>query len=118
MTADSLSGPTATQEARRAVRYSLRASAIFTWIDERGHRRAARGYTRDISIKGAYIAADLCPPRGTSVTISVFLPAQPDERTCIRVKAEGRVLRVDPAGRTSQVAGFSIHNERVLICEK
>lgn len=116
--ANSQPAPKAAQDARRAVRYSLRANAVFDWLDERGIKRRARGYTRDISVRGAYLIATQCPPRGISVSISVYLPAQPDERSFIRVKAQGRVLRVDPAGRIGAEAGFAIHNDRVLICEK
>jgi len=107
----------AAQDVRRAIRYALHAKVIFAWLDERGHRHAASGCTRDISIKGAYVVATECPPRGTFLSMSVYLPAQPDERS-IRVKAEGQVMRVDPAGQTDSQSGFSVHNKRVLLCDK
>jgi hypothetical protein len=109
--------PKAASNARRAIRYSLHANAVFAWRDERGRRRAARGYTRDISMRGAYVVAAECPPRGACVSINVYLPGQLDGVRFIRVNAEGLVLRVDSASGERASGGFSMQNKRVLICE-
>jgi hypothetical protein len=59
------------------MRFPVEARVIFRWIDDRGHNREGEGRTSNISERGAFVIAQKCPPRGTSVQLKVFLPRIP-----------------------------------------
>lgn len=105
------------RDPRRAVRYSLETQVIFSWSDVGDLVRQSRGYTRDISPKGAYVVADCCPPSGTSLTMSFYLPTLMGELQPVQVQVQCRVSRIDSAG-PGRRAGFSVENVRTRLCAK
>ena len=109
----STSGP---KDARKIVRYTLRAKAIFTWKDRAEVQSEGRGETRDISPKGAYIVSGRCPPRGAAVAITIYLPMLEGESRILSIEAEGRVTRVEPSSISGDFGGFSLLYNRVALC--
>ncbi|MGH9561505.1 MAG: PilZ domain-containing protein [Terracidiphilus sp.] len=101
------------ENRRSTVRYALRAKVIGTWTghDAIGHQLC--GYTRDISPGGAYILSTALPALGESVRMSIHLPMFDGEARVPCIDVTGRVLRVDKVGEHS---GFSVRNERVILC--
>lgn len=100
------------RDARSIVRYSLNARATFHW-KEHGVSHRASGETRDISHKGAYIAAPVCPAQGAIVSLNIYLPALADENCPLHLEAVGRVLRVET--KSNHKKGFAVANDRVIL---
>jgi len=103
-------------DARHAVRYTLEIEVLFTWT-ECGVERKSRGRTRDMSPKGAFVIAPVCPPHGSTLTMSFFMPTMQSESQPAQVQAESRVLRVDRSD-TGKPAGFSVTHVRTMLCAK
>jgi len=101
---------------RAAVRYKLHAGVVFHWLDTGGLSRESRGFTRDVSPKGAFVFASDCPPRGTLVEMIIDLPALTGEPRTLCIKADGCILRVDSAGVTGRSSGFAVACQRVTLC--
>jgi PilZ domain-containing protein len=99
-------------DSRSIVRYSLNARATFHWKDH-GVSRRASGETRDISHKGAYIAAPECPAQGAIVSLNIYLPALAGENCHLHLEAVGRVLRVET--KSNHKKGFAVANDRVSL---
>lgn len=109
---DSHSRPGEKKNARTAVRYELCAPVVFTWIDSTGAVQERRGYTRDISPKGAFVVSSACPPQGTSLEMSVYLSVASEHSRDVRLEAQGCVLRVEAETETRE-RGFSVRNHWV-----
>jgi hypothetical protein len=107
-------------ERRVALRYALHARVVFAWDDAAGLRRESRGHTRDVGQKGAFVLAPDCPPRGTPVSLSIFLPVVGAETKVLRLEVEGRVLRSgigsvtpDSSAGPATLVGFAVSHQRV-----
>src|SRR5580698_1449146 len=61
-------------DARKTLRYCVRARAIFHWTVGNGLSREGEGFTRDVSPRGAYVFAAECPPLGTQLEMMINLP--------------------------------------------
>jgi len=104
----------ARSDARHTVRYGLEVDVLYTWT-ERGAECKSRGRTRDMSPKGAYVIAPVCPPHGATITMSFFMPMMQGESQPPQVQAESHVLRVHRNG-TGGPAGFSVEHVRTMLC--
>lgn len=104
----------ARSDARRTVRYSLEIEVLYVWT-ERGVERKSRGRTRDMSPKGAFVVAPVCPPIGAKLTMSFFMPTMRGESQSAQVQADSRVLRVDAR---EKAGGFSVSHVRTMLCAK
>jgi hypothetical protein len=111
-------------ERRLSLRYPLRAEAIFAWDDEMGQHRERHGHTRDVGRKGAFVFASECPPRGTVVALSVFLPASSGEAGALRIEAQACVVRAEAEGEgeavagTGTAAGFAVSHQSVNLLSR
>lgn len=105
----------ARENLRSAVRYSLRADVVFSWIGPHGKEEQARGYTRDISPGGAYIFSEIVPPLGRLLQLSIHLPIFAGETHSPTVQVRGQVLRADTNGCAPE-NGFAVRNEKVTLC--
>ena len=103
------------ENLRSAIRYSLRADVVVTWIGKNGLLQQSRGYTRDISPGGAYIFAAEVPAAGSPVEVSIHLPMFSGESRVPCVTVKGHVLRVDERPFAGE-RGFSVRCERVTVC--
>jgi hypothetical protein len=103
---------------RKFLRYRVGTPVIFSWQDERGQRRRAKGFARDLSAGGAYLLARACPPVGTPIRFEAFLPPVGPEAPTLRMQGQGRVLRVDSPTKSNgggRGDGFAAVNESVVL---
>ena len=92
---------------RKQIRYPLKASVLYRWIDQAGLRREAKGRTRDLSEAGAYVFSRHCPNEGDLVDLTfrlaaLHIPGNED------FDMNGRVVRVDRPARAGVHAGFAV----------
>ena len=93
-------------EQRKSTRYRLPAPVIFTWTDPSGLSQVRGGFARDISAGGLFVLCDASPPLETALTLEVLLPPLKASSTVLRLKGEGRVVRV-----AMQPTGFGAASE-------
>ena len=100
---------------RRFARFKLEVPVLFSWRDENGSRRRARGYTRDLSPGGMYLVSPRCPPLGATVGLDAFLPPLSELAPPWRMHYHGRVVRSEPRPPGQGPGGFAaVSNEVVL----
>ena len=92
-------------ERRNNVRYQLKANAVFTWKGAGSEFFRCEGFTRDLSITGAFILAPSQPPPDIVAELDIFLPPTHGEVPTTRIKAECRVMRIEPGSVTR---GFAV----------
>jgi hypothetical protein len=90
---------------RKPKRYRLEAPAHFSWEGMNGMLLEAEGATRDISLRGIFILADLAPQPEAYVEVDVYLPSVTGSPKAVHLHGEGKVLRVEK--RTGVVQGFA-----------
>jgi hypothetical protein len=93
---------------RREIRYRVDAPAQFSWQSRQGKRIQGEGFTRDISVLGAFILAPTCPPVDVPVHVEVLLPTLHGLRPVFRVSGPARVLRVEQAREERGESGFAV----------
>src|SRR5436309_10214256 len=91
-------------QQRKSVRFHIRLPVIFRWNDEQGGRQQNGGFTRDISTGGLFVYSLIPPPSGVSVELEVMLPALEESGHGLRLRSEGRVLRIE---RKCEHTGFA-----------
>lgn len=106
-----------TPEARRHIRYPLRARTEFVWVGRDGVRREARGYSRDISESGAYVLAKTSPPVGASIRVVIRFPYLPDPSRSRRIEMNGTVVRVELLLANKSSWGFAISSTKAFLHE-
>jgi len=99
-------------ELRRAVRYSVSASALFSWGPTHLDGMQAEGITRDISVQGAYVYSIGCPPLKGIVELELLLPPLRGTIPTSSIKTKGRVLRVEAVADGLARWGFAVKAER------
>jgi hypothetical protein len=100
-------------QQRKAVRFQIRLPVIFRWSDEQGGRQQNGGFTRDISTGGLFIYSLIPPPLGVTVEFEVVLPALEESGHGVRLRSEGRVLRIERRGEHTGFAAtgdFDLHS--------
>jgi hypothetical protein len=101
-------------EHRGGIRYPLQVPASFSWEDEQQIMRQGEGRTRNISEKGVFVDAAICPPIGSSVELNFSLPAILDSERKMHVKHTGETLRLEMTGQGKQSSGFAIASREVV----
>ena len=108
--------PRAMANVRNTVRYKLEVPAVSRWKDKRnGDEQSVEGRTRDISTSGAFIYAQVCPPEGVAVRVDMVLATIANSVRCLRLNAEGRVVRSEQLANGEGTRGFAVLLERVLM---
>ena len=97
--------PRLTMDRRSHLRFDLRAPVAYTWKDKEGIRQDSSGITRDVSEKGVFIIAHSTPPMGASIRFEVSFLYR--DHSQIRMRARGRVLRVESNGEAKTEHGFA-----------
>jgi len=82
-------------ERRAARRYDL-SLPILIRVPVEKESSTRNGRTRDISTRGVYFTLDKDVEAGTELDITLTLPAEITRGTEVLVRAQGRVIRVDP----------------------
>jgi hypothetical protein len=95
-------------EMRRGLRYRLDAPALFFWEHAFHMRLQGEGTTRDVSVRGAFIATATCPPVKTLVRVDLILPSLAGTKTEIRIQGEARVIRVQHLWGEQGENGFAV----------
>ena len=93
------------RERRKAIRFRMKAQAIFHWTKAGSARFQGEGTTRDVSRAGVYVLTSSCPPGNTTLQMEIILPFRTDSTT--RIKARMKVLRVEPDIAGDGRSGFS-----------
>jgi PilZ domain len=100
-------------ERRRAVRYDLRAAAVFSWEGPEGTPLKGEGITRDIGRGGVFVFSAICPAVNSFVRLRVLLHQiegrmhEVDGRT-LDIDVDGTVLRVEHFLEDSTSSGFAL----------
>jgi hypothetical protein len=97
--------------ARTAIRFPLKASVDFWWKDELGNAKQGEGLSRDISERGAFVYAAVCPPAGAPVRLRLSLEGFPGGTRDMRMEIEGQVLRVEETSGSAANRGFAVFYE-------
>jgi hypothetical protein len=100
-------------QQRESVRFQIRLPVIFRWNGEQGGRQQNGGFTRDISTGGLFVYSLIPPPSGVTVELEVMLPPLEESGHGVRLRSEGRVLRIERKGEHTGFAAtgdFDIHN--------
>ena len=82
-------------ERRTARRYDLSLPIIIR-VPAEHVADTQKGKTRDISTRGLYFVLDQDMEAGSELDITLTLPAEITRGTEVLVRAQGRVIRVDP----------------------
>jgi hypothetical protein len=98
---------------RKQIRYPLRASVVYRWLDPTGLRRRGRGWTRDISEAGTYVLSQRCPNEGDVVELRFRLVSTRQQLVNENgtMDMNGRVIRVDRDGNEGAGAGFAVRSK-------
>jgi len=100
--------PKQATELRKAVRYPLSASALFSWERPDHDNVQAEGITRDISVQGAYVYSTSCPPVESAVELELLLPPLRGTIPTATIKTKGRVLRIEEGAADISRRGFAV----------
>jgi hypothetical protein len=95
-------------ERRIDIRYRIDAPVVFSWGNVLGVRLRAKGVTRDIGTKSAYIETFSCPPSDTLVEVEIILPFEVGVSKDLRVKGEALVIRLDRSSQKDHANGFAV----------
>lgn len=98
-------------DRRLRTRFDLTAPVTYSWKERPGVRRTGQGATRDVSERGLFVLSDSCPPVGTAIQFEVLFSFRDDSQ--IRMKAKGKVVRVQAEGNGDSIHGFAA-DTRVL----
>lgn len=79
-------------------RCQLSLPVVFSWRDSTGRRQQGKGFTRNLSAAGLYLATQSPVPVGAAIRFETFLPPMSAESAALRMQGEGVVLRVEPLG--------------------
>ena len=88
---------------------------VFWWWDESGTYRKENGRSRNVSVRGAYVTAAICPPVGAAVGLTISMPASIGLARASRVEMAGRVLRVNRELTEAGDCGFAVSGDEVYL---
>ncbi|MHB8754320.1 MAG: PilZ domain-containing protein [Candidatus Acidiferrales bacterium] len=92
-------------DRRLHTRFDLTAPVTYTWTEQDGISRTERGSTRDVSESGLFVLTRSFPPLGAAIQFEVAFSFRDESQ--IRMKTEGKVIRVDAGGVGKEVHGFA-----------
>jgi hypothetical protein len=82
----------------------MAAPVFFCWVDRDGALRDRSGITRDVSMTGAFIVADVIPDFDAPVGVDIYLPVNMGGKI-VELHGEGKVARI--AGASEGGSGFA-----------
>ena len=101
-------------ESRGAIRYPLQLPATFSWDGGQGIVRHGEGCTRNISERGVFVDAAICPPIGSSIELHYSLPALPGSSRIMHVHHTGETIRREWAEPGEHSGGFAITSRETV----
>jgi hypothetical protein len=103
------------EHKRRELRFPLSSETVFWWWDRDGNYMEAKGISRDVGLRGAFVLAQACPPVGVTVGLAVSLPTYSDLGGVLRLA--GRVIRVNRDAADESTTGFAVSGSRIVFVE-
>ena len=98
---------------RKHNRYRLELPVTFLWRDSLGLLEQHLGFTRDLSLGGAFIYATALPPSGANLKFKAVLPTDLQALRAA-LHGQGRVVRAEPARGTHR-AGFAVAIDKKIV---
>jgi hypothetical protein len=92
------------KDNRKSARYPITGLVQFQWRARDGQTHDAIGTTRDIGRGGVFIESDSIPPVGSTLTITVTLPAESMTNVPLQLGGAGVVRNVRQ--ESCQTIGF------------
>ena len=105
-------------QRRSAMRFPLDVPVVFWWQDAKGEHQEGEGRVYDISERGVFVLASVCPPAHSQVGAKISITAIPDVPRGLRMQVEGRVLRVERVESGDRRDGFAIVSGRAILHEE
>ena len=107
-----------TTKQRELPRVPVGTTAKFSWAETAGDKKRGKGVTRDMSAKGLYLHTETPPPVGSSIKLDLLLPKVRGMLKNLRMKAMGRVVRVQPPqAEDDPISGFAAITDRFILRE-
>jgi len=100
------------------MRFPLEGHVVFWWWDEEGSYRKTDGWSRDMSVQGAYVLAADCPPVGAAVGLTVVIPSSARVTRVPRLELAGRVLRIERTPSDAGSCGFAVLGDAVFFVDE
>jgi hypothetical protein len=100
--------PSLPMELRKEIRYRLGAPAVFSWEGAHHRRLQAEGFTRDISVQGAFILTGTTPPADCRIQVDLLLPPLTGMKAVMRISGKARVIRVEHQSGEIGSNGFAV----------
>jgi hypothetical protein len=97
-----------TDSVRRQIRYPLHAPASFTWFNEEGKQRGAKGISRNLGEGGAYVCTKHCPPVGAHMILIFRFLRMPAFARYQRLEMSGQVVRTEVLADGKGSWGFAV----------
>jgi hypothetical protein len=104
-------------EVRRQMRYPLRAHVAFEWAGRDGAHHGGKGYSRDVSERGAYVLARTYPSVGASIRLEIRFPYRWDPVRANQIVMDGRVVRVEFLLGGKSNWGFAVESVHTVLHE-
>jgi len=101
-------------ERRLDRRFHMSVPAYFMWKTPGAGEQTGTGTTRDISLRGAFVFTDRCPPRGTLVQLKVLLGPELGDPGLV-MKAKARVVRVERVSSSQFSNGFAVFTKKYVL---
>jgi PilZ domain len=98
-------------ELRKQARYDLQVPVEIEWQSNAGKQKA-RGLTRDISSKGAFLFCEPEIPLGSYIHLTIMLRSD-GIGPQITLDIVGKVCRVVKPADVGQISGLAIENYRL-----
>jgi hypothetical protein len=95
-------------ERRDNLRFRLRAEVVFSWESSQGKRFQGEGYTRDLSVGGAYLYTSTCPPLHSRIQVDVMLPRVQLNAPAVVIRAPAGVVRLEHNVESTSPSGFAV----------
>ncbi len=109
--------PLESLDFRKNLRVPIAASAIISWAGSNRVLQSRKVIARDMSAKGMFLYTESPPPLGSLVKLEILLPMLRNAKSMVRIKANGRVVRVQPPNEVEgeEISGFAIITDRFTL---
>jgi len=94
--------------ARHQIRYPLSAPVSFTWVNDGGVQREAKGRSRNICEGGAFISTKHCPPVGAQIILTFRFLRMPAFARFQQLEMSGTVVRTEAPTKERGTWGFAV----------
>ena len=103
-------------EFRQHTRYEIQVPVEIEWQSEAGKQKA-RGFTRNISSKGAFLLCEPEIPLGSYIHLTILLRTE-GVGPQVTIDVIGKVCRVVKPMAESEISGLAVQNFRLQMNDK